>query len=39
MILGAPARVVRSLTAAEQSGIRGWAEKYVAVARAHAARG
>ena len=38
MILGSPAKVVRPLTAAEQAGLRGWAEKYVAVARAHAAR-
>jgi len=38
MILGAPARVVRALTPAEQAGIRRWAEKYVEVARAHAAR-
>lgn len=38
MILGAPAKVVRSLTDAEQSGLRRWAEKYIAVAKAHAAR-
>jgi carbonic anhydrase/acetyltransferase-like protein (isoleucine patch superfamily) len=38
MILGAPAKVVRPLTAAEQQGIRGWAEKYRGVAAAHAAR-
>ena len=38
MILGAPAKVVRALTAEEQTGIRHWAEKYVEVARAHAAR-
>lgn len=38
MILGSPARVVRPLTEAEQLGLRGWAEKYIAVARAHAAR-
>ncbi len=37
LILGAPARVVRPLTAAEQNGIRHWAEKYIEVARAHAA--
>jgi carbonic anhydrase/acetyltransferase-like protein (isoleucine patch superfamily) len=37
LILGAPANVARLLTAAEQSGLRGWAEKYIAVARAHAA--
>ncbi len=38
LVLGAPARVVRSLTAAEQDALRGWAEKYLAVAAAHAAR-
>ena len=39
MLLGSPAKVVRPLTAAEQDGLRGSAEKYVAVAQAHAARG
>jgi carbonic anhydrase/acetyltransferase-like protein (isoleucine patch superfamily) len=38
MIFGSPARVVRALTDAEQRGIRGWAEKYIEVARVHAAR-
>lgn len=38
MILGAPAKVVRALTPEERAGIRKWAEKYVAVAEAHAAR-
>jgi carbonic anhydrase/acetyltransferase-like protein (isoleucine patch superfamily) len=38
MILGAPAKIVRSLTEDEQRGLRRWAEKYVEVARAHAAR-
>lgn len=38
MILGAPAKVVRPLTAEEQAGLRRWAEKYIEVARAHAAR-
>ncbi len=38
MILGAPAKVVRTLTAEEQAGIRTLAEKYILVARAHAAR-
>jgi carbonic anhydrase/acetyltransferase-like protein (isoleucine patch superfamily) len=37
MILGAPAKVVRPLTDAEQNGLRGWAEKYIEVAKAHAA--
>lgn len=38
MILGAPARVVRPLTDAEQAGLRRWAEKYIEVAQAHARR-
>lgn len=38
MILGAPAKVVRPLTEAEQAGLRKWAEKYVEVAKAHRAR-
>lgn len=38
MILGSPAKVVRALTAEEQAGLRRWAEKYVEVAKAHAAR-
>ena len=37
MVLGAPAKVVRPLTEAELQGLRGWAEKYIAVAQAHAA--
>jgi carbonic anhydrase/acetyltransferase-like protein (isoleucine patch superfamily) len=39
MILGAPAKVVRPLTSEEQQGLRRWSEKYIEVARAHAARG
>ncbi len=38
MLLGAPAKVVRALTEDEQRGLRGWAEKYIEVARVHAAR-
>src|SRR4051812_16043368 len=38
MILGAPAKVVRALTDAEKNGLRHWAEKYIAVAKAHAKR-
>ena len=38
MILGAPAKVVRPLTAAERAGLRHWAQKYIEVAKAHAAR-
>jgi len=37
LVFGSPARVVRPLTAGEQGGLRGWAEKYVKVAAAHAA--
>src|ERR1041385_8046480 len=37
MILGAPAKIARPLTEAEKSGLRPWAEKYVEVAKAHAA--
>jgi carbonic anhydrase/acetyltransferase-like protein (isoleucine patch superfamily) len=36
MILGAPAKVVRPLADAEKNGLRHWAEKYIAVAKAHA---
>lgn len=38
MILGSPAKVVRPLTEAEQTGLRKWAEKYIEVAAAHARR-
>lgn len=38
MVYGSPAKVIRPLTEAEQAGLRPWAEKYVAVARAHARR-
>ena len=37
MVLGTPAKVVRALSESEQGALRGWAEKYVAVAQAHAA--
>ena len=37
LVYGSPARVVRKLTGKERRGLRAWAEKYVAVARAHAA--
>ncbi len=39
MVLGAPAKVTRLLSEEEQRGIRRWAEKYTAVAAAHAALG
>jgi carbonic anhydrase/acetyltransferase-like protein (isoleucine patch superfamily) len=35
LVYGSPAKVIRALTPAEQAGLRGWAEKYVAVAKAH----
>jgi carbonic anhydrase/acetyltransferase-like protein (isoleucine patch superfamily) len=36
MVLGTPAKVVRALSEAEQRALRGWAEKYIEVAKAHA---
>jgi gamma-carbonic anhydrase len=39
LVYGTPARIVRVLTEAEQSGIRNVALKYVEVARAHSRRG
>lgn len=38
MVYGSPAKVARPLSPEEQAGLRKWAEKYVAVSRAHAAR-
>ena len=38
LVYGSPARVIRALSADEQAGLRQQAEKYVIVARAHAAR-
>jgi carbonic anhydrase/acetyltransferase-like protein (isoleucine patch superfamily) len=38
LVYGSPARVIRPLSETEQSGLREWAEKYVQVAAAHAAR-
>lgn len=38
MVLGAPAKVVRPLREEEMAGLRRWAEKYVHVSAAHAAR-
>lgn len=37
LIYGSPAKIVRVLTEEEQRALRGWAEKYVEVAKAHAA--
>ncbi len=36
MVLGTPAKVVRSLSPVEQAGLREWAMKYVTVSAAHA---
>jgi carbonic anhydrase/acetyltransferase-like protein (isoleucine patch superfamily) len=38
LVLGSPAKVVRTLSMEEQSEIRTWAEKYVALARAYRER-
>ena len=38
LVVGAPAKVTRALSAGEQAELRRWAEKYVEVALAHAAR-
>ncbi len=35
MVYGTPARIIRPLTPEEQGAIRGWADKYVEVAKAH----
>lgn len=39
MVLGAPARVVRALTAEEREGLKHWAAKYVANAAYHLEHG
>jgi gamma-carbonic anhydrase len=38
MILGTPAKIVRPLTETERKELRRWADKYIEVSRAHAAR-
>ncbi|MGF1656284.1 MAG: gamma carbonic anhydrase family protein [Verrucomicrobiales bacterium] len=38
MVLGAPARVTRSLDLEQQLGLRSWAEKYVALSRVYMQR-
>ncbi len=38
LVLGSPAKVVRSLSKEEQAGVKGWAEKYVRVSRKYLAR-
>lgn len=39
LILGSPAKVVKTLSLEEQAGIRVWAEKYVRISREYLARG
>jgi carbonic anhydrase/acetyltransferase-like protein (isoleucine patch superfamily) len=38
LVLGSPARIVRTLSLEEQAGIKVWAEKYVALSRAYRER-
>ncbi|MFW6217822.1 MAG: gamma carbonic anhydrase family protein [Verrucomicrobiota bacterium] len=38
LVLGSPAKVVRALSPEERQALRGWAEKYVTVSRAHKMR-
>ena len=38
LVLGSPAKVVRTLSLEEQQGIKAWAEKYVAVSREYRER-
>jgi len=38
LVLGSPAKVVRTLSLDEQTGIKVWAEKYVELSRAYKAR-
>jgi len=38
LVYGAPAKVVSALSLDEQRALRGWAEKYVEVSKAHALR-
>ena len=37
MVMGTPGKVVRQLSPEERAGLHDWAEKYIHVARAHAA--
>jgi carbonic anhydrase/acetyltransferase-like protein (isoleucine patch superfamily) len=39
LVLGSPAKIIRTLSLEEQAGIKAWAEKYVAVSRAFRERG
>ena len=36
MVVGAPGKVLRTLSETEQAALKGWAEKYLAVSAAHA---
>lgn len=38
LVYGSPAKIIRALAPGEQAALRGWAEKYIVVAKAHAAR-
>lgn len=38
LVIGSPAKVVRTLSLDEQAGIQAWAEKYVALSRAYRER-
>jgi carbonic anhydrase/acetyltransferase-like protein (isoleucine patch superfamily) len=38
LVMGTPAKIVRTLSEGEQRALRGWAEKYLDVAKAHATR-
>ena len=38
LVLGMPAKVIRSLSEEEMTGLKTWAEKYIKVAAAHKAR-
>ena len=38
LVLGSPGKVVRQLSLREQEEIRGWAERYVLLARIYRAR-
>ena len=39
LIIGSPAKIVRTLTREEQAGIRVWADRYVTLSREYIARG
>jgi carbonic anhydrase/acetyltransferase-like protein (isoleucine patch superfamily) len=38
LVMGTPAKIVRTLSEGEQRALRGWAEKYLDVDKAHATR-